>query len=68
MSESEQSWRDKRKKHPWQTMLTQEEGAEIAAIEAEMAEITARRRMLAAKRNVIANRATQRCRYQNGER
>ena len=68
MSETEQGWRDKRKKHPWQTMLTQEERAEMTAIDNEMAEITARRRMLAAKRNVIVNRATQRCRYQNGER
>lgn len=61
------TWRDKRNKHPWMTVLTPEEREEIERIDEELARMLARKRRLSEQRTLIQNRATQRCRYKQAE-
>jgi hypothetical protein len=62
---TEPGWIDKRKRIPWRTKLTPEERAELQRVEAELAEMDKRRRVLIPARRLIQNRAVQRYRYDN---
>ena len=58
------AWKSKRDGGiPWRDYLTKEEARDLAEIEREAKKIDDSRQNLTARRNLIVNRAIQRCRY-----
>jgi hypothetical protein len=65
---TESNWIDKRKRLPWQTMLTADERTELARMDFEIARLRKRLGELIPARRLIQNRAVQRYRYDEGAR